>query len=266
MMRTLADNSNSLAAHPQYNETNAYDVDNGWLALGGLDGTVKVWDVAARQSLVTFNAGSRGITAMAFSPDGTQLATANQDGTLQVWDWQNKASVAQFQATVSRLVFSPDGAQLAAGEETRIEVWKLGDGTLVYSLATGPGGSSDVLTYSPDGDYLLNGGGIPSVTVWDTTNGQLVNTLPGVGGDATSVAFTPDGNLVATAVLGGAVSLWDMTKIREDNLARGDLSVGTRQILDVDWSTDGYLLLLFDATGPIQVWGIPAAEATPEGS
>jgi WD40 repeat protein len=123
---------------------------------------------------------------------------------------------------------------------------------------------TDVLEYSPDGQFVINGGGIPSMTVWDTKTGQLVNTLPGVGGDSTSASFSPDGTLLATSLLGGEVNLWDMSKIRDEVLNHAVLNVGTNQILYADWSGDGHLLLLFDATGPIQVWGIAAQPPTPE--
>jgi hypothetical protein len=63
-------------------------------------------------------------------------------------------------------------------------------------------------------------------------------------------------------VLGATVNLWDMSKIRQPELAHAELNVGTQPILYADWSYDGFLLLLFEATGAIQVWGI-AAPPTP---
>ncbi|MBZ0290510.1 MAG: WD40 repeat domain-containing protein, partial [Anaerolineae bacterium] len=164
----------------------------------------------------------------------------------------------------SRLAFSPDGTQLAVGAETKIDIWDIGTNRQVFSLATGPGGVTNVLEYSPDGQFIVNGGGVPSLTVWDAKTGQLVNTLPGVGGDSTSANFSPDGTLLATSLLGGGVTLWDVSKIRESVLTRADMDVRTNQILYADWSGDGHLLLLFDATGPIQVWGIPEPPPTAE--
>jgi WD40 repeat protein len=242
----------------------AYYADEGWLALGGLDGSVQIWDPAARQSLVTFAAGNTPLNALVFSADGEHLATSLQGGSTQVWDWRNKQSLANFPQVGSRLAFSPDGAQIAVGADTTIGLWDISAGKQVFSLATGPGGVTDVLEFSPDGQFIVNGGSIPSLTVWDTKTGQLVNTLPGVGGDSTSANFSPDGTLLVTSLLGGTVSLWDMSKIRESVMNRADLNIQTNQILYADWSGDGHLLLLFDATGPIQVWGIPEQPPTLE--
>ena len=253
-----------LSSQISYSGQSAYYPDEGWLALGGSDGSIQIWDPSARQSLVTFTAGNSPLRTLAFSADGQRLATSLEDGVTQVWDWHNKQSLANIPEIASRLVFSPDGAQLAVGGNTKIDLWDISAGKQIFSLATGPGGVTDVLEYSPDGQFVINGGGIPSMTVWDTKTGQLVNTLPGVGGDSTSASFSPDGTLLATSLLGGEVNLWDMSKIRDEVLNHAVLNVGTNQILYADWSGDGHLLLLFDATGPIQVWGIAAQSPTAE--
>lgn len=252
----------ALDGHAAFNGAAAYHPDTGWLALGGRDGEVKVWDVAARRALVALRAHRLQVAALAFSADGSQLATAGEDGQVQVWDWQNRERLATVDGQALRLAFAPGGRQLAVGEADAIRLYTLPDGELARTLATGPGGASDVLAYSPDGRYLINGGGLPALTVYDADDGQLVAQLPGVGGDRTAAVFSPDGQLLATSVLGGGVSLWDMTRVSQGELARGDLAAGTLQVLAVDWTPDSFALLVFEATGPVQVWGIPAAPAS----
>jgi WD40 repeat protein len=252
----------TLDTQIQYNGIATYYADEGWLALGGSDAKVQVWDPSERQSLGTFVAGAGPLRTLTFSADGERLATATFNGSVQVWDWRKQESQTRINEASSRLAFSPDGVQLAVGGDQKIDLWDVNANKQIHRLATGPGAITDVLEYSPDNQFLMNGGGIPELTVWDAVTGQLVNRLPGVGGDSTSASFSPDGTLLATSVLGGAVNLWDMTKIREPELAHAELNVGTRQILYADWSEDGFLLLLFDATGPIQVWGI-APQPTP---
>jgi WD40 repeat protein len=247
----------TLPGKPDFNAVTAFYADTGLLALGGLDGQVKVWDVGARQSLVTIEAHRLQITALAFSPDGERLATSSDDGALKIWNWRERQVLAEAASPALRLAFSPDGAQIAAGEAERITLWNTADGTLQRTLTTGPGAVTDVMTYAPTAGLLLNGGAIPAMTLWDTVTGLLVNTLPGVGGDVTTAAFSPNGELLITATLGRDVSLWDVNSLRESTLTRADLNVGTRQILYADWSPDGFLLAFFDATGPIHLWGIP---------
>jgi WD40 repeat protein len=252
----------TLDTQIQYNGIATYYADEGWLALGGSDAKVQVWDPSERQSLGTFVAGAGPLRTLVFSDDGERLGTATFNGSVQVWDWREQESLTRINEAASRLAFSPDAVQLAVGGDQKIDLWDVNTNTQIHTLATGPGAITDVLEFSPDNQFLMNGGGIPEITVWDVATGQLVNRLPGVGGDSTSASFSPDGTLLATSVLGGVVNLWDMTKIRQTELAHAELNVGTRQILYADWSDDGFLLLLFDATGPIQVWGI-APQPTP---
>jgi WD40 repeat protein len=255
-----------LPGHPRFNGRTAYYADAGWLAMGGLDGTVKVWDVANRTSMVTIEAHKLQITALAFSADGQRLATGSDDQVVKIWDWRNRVSLSESQATPQMLAFSPDGDQLAVGEPEQVTLWDIVSSALSHTLQTGPRGASNVLVYSPDGQYLIADSGGLQLGVWDPKAGKLVGALPELTADSTSAAFSPNGQVLATAVLGGSVYLWDMSTAQSSQLNRAELAVGTRQMLYADWTPDGFSLMLFDATGPIQVWGIPKLMLTPTAS
>jgi WD40 repeat protein len=253
---------NSFVGQENYNGVAAFHED-GLLALGSLSGNVKVWDTFERQSLVTFRAQQLQVTALAFSTDGSLLATGGDDPMVTVWNWRERQGVVSMDnvdTAPRRMMFSADGSQLAVATNTRIRLWRLPDGILSHTLETGPGGVSEVLAYSPDGEYIVNGGGPPQLTLWDPHTGELLTQLPGIGGDRTSASFSPDGNLLVTSVLGGPVTLWDMTLITATTLNRHDVAVGTDRILVATWTSDSRLLLMIDAQGPIYVWGIGPAE------
>jgi WD40 repeat protein len=248
-----------LRAHPDFNGAADFHHDKGWIVLGGVDGSVKVWDPLDRISLVTIDAHQREINWVLFSPDGDLLATSGEEGIVTVWNWREREEITTINnagRVPVRGAFSPDGAHLALGMDSTIDVWSLSDGERVRTLETGRGGSSDTLMYSPDGRYLINGGAIPDMLVWDAQSGELVARLPGIGGNRTSAVFSPDGDLLLVSVLDGPVTLWDMTSISDEAVVRADLQVGTNRVLYVDWTDDGFLMLFFDALGPIYVWGI----------
>ncbi|MBI5668778.1 MAG: hypothetical protein HZC41_12290 [Chloroflexi bacterium] len=249
----------TLAAQAQYASVAAYYPDDGWLALGALNGEVKVWDLATRQSVVTISAHEAPVDVMAFSADGDQLATGGLDGTVKVWDWRSRQPVAALEGMAVRLAFAPDGTRLAVGHDTYIDLWNIASAERGERLETGTGGARDVLLYAPGGRYLLNGGGIPAMMLWNVETGAFVTSLPDVGGESTSAAFSPDGTLLATSVLGGPVTLWNMAEIGSATLTRANLDFGTPQAVYVDWSPDGFLLTIFEAAGSIQVWGIKGA-------
>jgi WD40 repeat protein len=60
--------------------------DGTWLASGGWDGMVRIWDVASWAEQVSMTCHPDGVWAVAVAPDGTWLASGGSDKTVRVWD------------------------------------------------------------------------------------------------------------------------------------------------------------------------------------
>ena len=56
--------------------------DGSWLATGGYDGTVRIWDAATGQERATLTGHAGGVRAVAVAPDGSWLAAggSGRDG------------------------------------------------------------------------------------------------------------------------------------------------------------------------------------------
>lgn len=251
---------NNLIGHNDFAGTTAYSPDAGLLAMGGNTGDVKVWDMEKRSSLATFETHETSIADLAFSPDGEILATAGNDGTVKLWNWREKTLLNEFnleEAFPLKIVFSPDGNLIASSTDNFVAVWDVTEGDLSYVLQTGENGANEVLSFSPDGNYLVVAGLNGNMRLYDTKTSNIAIELPEIGGNRIDAAFSPDNNLLTTTVMNKSVALWNLTEITDTSVGSARLDVQTANIFGVEWSSDGYTVIFFEASGEIFVWGIP---------
>jgi WD40 repeat protein len=254
------DELTSIRLHDSYSGVMTYNEFNGWLAVAGTDGSIKVWDLAERVSLVTFDAHDEGIVALTFSSDGTRLASTAVDGTVKLWDWQAKSQLAEYDlqnAIALDMTFSPDDSQLAISTNNFVAVWDVTTDELGFVLQSGSDTANEILAYSPDGHFLVTAGEQGNMRLWNAETSNLEIELPDIGGIRVGAAFAPDSTLLATTLLARDASLWNLTNITEKGVGRAPLNIESNNLFGVDWSSDGYTLLFFDASGEIYVWGIP---------
>jgi WD40 repeat protein len=242
--------------HTFYNE-------DGWLALGGQNGEVRVWDTYERTALGTFLAHNGPIATLAFSPDGTQLATSGiTDGqaTINIYDWRARTlshQIAIGDRPAMRLAWSPTGTQVAIGSFNDVRLWNYQTADAPLLLSSGEDGAR-VMQYSPDGQRLLTGGRTTDMLVWNSTDGSLFTRLPNLGGDSISADFSADSTVIVTARFNRGVSLWNLNDIVDGVPRLAELTTPPT-ILFADWTDDGRTLLFVDSTGTVYLWGIAEA-------
>lgn len=101
-----------------------------WLASGGADGVVRLWDI--RQPFgesLALAAHAASVDHVTFSPAGRWLASSSADHTVRLWDLQTAPPAAlalTVAANVTRLTFSPTGRWLAAATaDGVVRVWDM---------------------------------------------------------------------------------------------------------------------------------------------
>ena len=63
----------------------AFSPDGKRLAVGGAEGSVRLWDVTTRQAVADLKGSQGRVTALAFSADGKLLASGGLDTTALLW-------------------------------------------------------------------------------------------------------------------------------------------------------------------------------------
>ena len=100
----------------------AFSRDGRWLATGGYDGDVGVWEVATEEEVPMRRMHTSQVNAVAFSPDGSVVAGAGVDRRIVLWgreSGQPLAVLAGHKNTIYKLLFIDGGRRLLSRAGTR---------------------------------------------------------------------------------------------------------------------------------------------------
>ena len=143
----------SLAFLPDSRTVAAGGID--WMATGGSNGAVSLWNLDQRAEIATF---LEGATAIAIHPSGDLLASTTLDHAVCLWDLHLRQLLQELighDGPISALAFSPDGAWLVSGgEDHTLRLWdSKGNERLVQEMES----QVTSVTFSSDGQFLYTG-------------------------------------------------------------------------------------------------------------
>lgn len=245
-----------------------YTPDGQLLATTCADGTVRLWDMAARRlSGEPIRVTDDDSPAVTFSRTGDVLATASKDG-VKLWDMSSRQQLgktltvafADFLDSPGPVIdvgYSPDGDTLAGAGSSILQLWDARSRRPIGKLNLGGPDLLVKINFSGDGRILA----LPddqTIRLWDVASRKEVGTLLGHTAAISTAVMSPDGRTLATGAWDTTVRLWGIPDRRPiGQPLRGHSHV----IQGLAFSPDGRTLASGCADGTARLWDVAGQRA-----
>jgi WD40 repeat protein len=153
----------------------AFSPDGKHLLTCGRDKTAKVWDLATKESVLTFPDHQNTVWGVAVRPDGKVAYSVGEDGQLRTWNAGGDGKQvrnAGLGGPVFKVVLHPK-LLVTCGADKTVRLFNPENGAALRTLS----GHADYVyaaAVSPDGTLVASGGYGGEVKVWKAADGKNV--------------------------------------------------------------------------------------------
>jgi WD40 repeat protein/serine/threonine protein kinase len=226
---------------------------------GGIDGTVRVWDLAAGRERLCLTGHADGVLGVAVTDDGAEAVSVGVDGTLRRWDLRAGRELAAMDAGFGRLltvalVPGRPGLALVAGDDPAPRLLDMAAAMEVRRFA-GHAGRVLAVAVAPDGQIAASAGEDGTVRLWDLPTGRLARTLTGHAGVVHAVAFAPDGRHLLSGGADAIARWWGVESGREVRKFEGHAD----WVRGVAVTPDGRYAVTGGDDETVRVWDVASA-------
>jgi WD40 repeat protein len=217
------------------------------------DKTLKIWDAATGDCLLSLTDHENSVWGSAWSPDGRRVLSASDDRTLKIWDAVSGDCLLTLSGHEHRVIgcaWSPDCRRvLSTSEDRTLKIWDSCSGGCLLTLS-GHEHSVFGCAWSPDGTRVLSSSEDKTLKIWDAVSGDCILTLSGHAGSVFACDWSPDGRRVLSGSEDKTLKVWDV--VSGDCLLT--LSGHEQRVCSCAWSPDGHRVLSAGDVETVRIW------------
>ena len=202
-----------LEGHTSVVNSVGFNHDDTKIVSGSYDRTIRVWNVATGECILTLEGHTGEVTSVVFNHDGTKIVSGSWDNTIRVWNVNTGECILTLRdhtSWVNSVVFNHDGTKIVSGSyDETIRVWNVATGECILTLE---GHTDGVLSvgFNHDGTKIVSGSKDNTIRVWNVDTGECIITLEGHTDYVTSVVFNHDGTKIVSGSDDQTIRVWDV--------------------------------------------------------
>jgi WD40 repeat protein len=243
-----------LPAHRGGNTSLAWHPAEPVLATIGQDSVLRLHSAPFGRSTREITLPSGWCERVAWSPDGSRIAVTcgRRVLVLDAGSGEAAATFTDHRSTVTDIAWNPTrGDQFAAVCDGGAKIWRLGKKSPSGHFDWG--GASLLVTWSPDGRWVVTGDQTPSVHLYDTTRKTPLH-IQGFESKVKCFAWADRGERLATGG-GSVITLWPCTGRKgPDGATPIQLAGHLGEVRTMDFFPGRPVLASGGADGLVLVW------------
>ncbi|ALC40668.1 CG12325 [Drosophila busckii] len=215
----------------------AYSPDGQYIATGGEDSKVKLWNTQSSFCFVTFVEHTSGVTAVQFSRNKKFLVSSSLDGTVRAFDVIRYRNFRTFTspnpAQFACVAVDYSGDLVVAGGQDIFDIflWSVKTGKLL-EIISGHEGPVASVAFSPiaTSSTLVSGSWDKTVKIWNCLESNSEHETIDTLSDVTCVAFNPTSDEIAVATLSGNITIFDIKSAAQVTTIEGRADLGSGRL------------------------------------